>query len=222
MSFATLSRRALLLLLGTGALAAASGCGPQASADPIPVQTVKAPPGREIATLGAGCFWCVEAIFLELKGVDKVVSGYSGGNVPNPTYEQVCTGATGHAEAVQITFDPKVISFADILHIFFTTHDPTTLNQQGADIGTQYRSAIFYHSAAQKAAAEKVMREIAAQKIYKNKIVTEITPFKNFYSAEGYHQNYYARNTQQGYCRLVIEPKVLKFREKYRDKLKKK
>lgn len=182
---------------------------------------VKVPEGKEIATLGAGCFWCVEAIFLDLKGVDKVVSGYSGGKAPNPTYEEVCSGTTGHAEVVQITFDPKVISFSNILRIFFTTHDPTTLNQQGADVGTQYRSAIFYHSAEQKKAVEKVIQEITAEKLYPNRIVTEVTPYPNFYPAEGYHQNYFALNPNQGYCRAVIEPKVRKFREKYRQLLKK-
>jgi peptide-methionine (S)-S-oxide reductase len=187
-------------------------------AAPAAVQT---PPGREVATLGAGCFWCVEAIFLELKGVDKVVSGYAGGDVPNPTYEAVCTGTTGHAEVVQITFDPKVIAFADILRVFFTTHDPTTLNQQGADVGTQYRSAIFYHSAAQKAAAEQVMKQVREERIWRNRIVTEVTPYRNFYAAEAYHQNYYAQNQNAGYCRVVIEPKVRKFREKYRALLKK-
>ena len=185
---------------------------------PAPVQV---PEGKEIATLAAGCFWCVEAIFLDLKGVERVVSGYSGGTVPNPTYEAVCTGLTGHAEAVQITFDPKVISFADILRVFFTTHDPTTLNRQGPDVGTQYRSGIFYHSPEQKKAAEAVIKEVTHEKLYRNPIVTEVTPFRNFYPAEDYHQNYFARNPEQAYCRMVIEPKVLKFRQKYRHLLKK-
>jgi peptide-methionine (S)-S-oxide reductase len=179
------------------------------------------PAGREIATIAGGCFWCVEAIFTELKGVDKVVSGYSGGAVADPSYEEVCSGTTGHAEAVQITFDPKVISYRDLLRIFFTTHDPTTLNRQGADEGTQYRSAIFYHSPEQKKVAEEVIKEVTTEKLYPNPIVTEVTPFKSFYSAEGYHQDYYARNPNQGYCSFVIAPKVRKFREKYRSLLKK-
>ena len=178
------------------------------------------PEGREIATLGAGCFWCVEAVFVELKGVDKVVSGYSGGAKPNPTYEAVCGGNTGHAEVIQVTFDPKVISFADILRVFFTTHDPTTLNRQGADTGTQYRSAIFYHSPEQKAIAEQVVHEITAEQLYRNPIVTEVTEFTEFFPAEEYHQNYFADNPGQGYCAIVIAPKVRKFREKYTALLK--
>ena len=185
--------------------------------EPTPV---KVPEGKQIATLGAGCFWCVEAIFQDLKGVEKVTSGYSGGGVDNPSYEQVCTGTTGHAEAVQILFDPKVIAFRDILHIFFTVHDPTTLNRQGADHGTQYRSAIFFHDAEQKKVAEEVIKEVNAEKVYSDPIVTEVTPFSNFYSAEGYHQNYYKANSNQGYCRMVIAPKVLKFRAKYSKLLK--
>ena len=173
-----------------------------------------------MATLAAGCFWCVDAIFRDLKGVEKVDSGYSGGEMEKPSYEAVCTGGTGHAEAVQIVFDPKIITFRDILHIFFTVHDPTTLNRQGADSGTQYRSGIFYHSLEQKKVAEEVIKEVNAEKIYPNPIVTEVTEFTNFYSAEGYHQNYYALNSNQGYCRIVIAPKVLKFREKYRKLLK--
>jgi peptide-methionine (S)-S-oxide reductase len=190
------------------------------SMNDLPTTPVDVPPGREVATLGAGCFWCVEAIFRDLKGVDKVVSGYAGGHVANPTYYAVCDGKTGHAEAIQITFDPKVIAFADILHIFFTTHDPTTLNQQGADRGTQYRSAIFYHSDAQKAVGEKVIKEVNGEKIYRNPIVTEVTPFTNFYKAEDYHQDYYKKNPNQGYCTIVIAPKVRKFRQKYAHLLK--
>lgn len=182
---------------------------------------ITVPEGKEIATIAGGCFWCVEAVLEDLKGVEKVVSGYSGGAVANPSYEAVCSGTTGHAEAVQITFDPKVISYADLLHIFFTTHDPTTLNRQGADSGTQYRSAIFTHSPEQKATAEKVIKEITAEKLYKNPIVTEVTGFTNWYPAEEYHQNYFAQNPGAGYCAIVIAPKVRKMREKYRDKLKK-
>ncbi len=176
---------------------------------------------KEIATLGGGCFWCLEAIFKELRGVEKVVSGYSGGNLPNPTYREVCTGNTGHAEAVQITFDPEIIKFREILEIFFTIHDPTTLNRQGADIGTQYRSVIFYHTLEQKEAAEKVIAELEANKLWDAPIVTEVVPFKAFYEAEEYHQEYFERNPEQPYCRVVIAPKVAKFRKQFLAKLKK-
>lgn len=172
----------------------------------------------EIATLGAGCFWCVEAIFQDLAGVSKVESGYSGGAVKNPSYREVCSGLTGHAEVIQVSFDPAVISFRDILTIFFTVHDPTTLNRQGADSGTQYRSAIFYHSPEQKAIAEEVRKE--AQGLWDDPIVTEIAPFTTFYKAEGYHQNYYKDNPNQPYCSIVITPKVTKFRKQYAEKLK--
>lgn len=174
----------------------------------------------EVATLAGGCFWCLEAVFVDLKGVEQVESGYSGGTVPNPPYRQVCTGTTGHAEVVQITFDPQVISFRDLLEVFFTIHDPTTLNRQGADVGTQYRSAIFYHSEAQKAVAEQVIREVTAAGLWGAPIVTEITPFTAFYKAEDYHQEYYARNPFQPYCQAVIAPKVAKFRKQYLEKLK--
>ncbi len=176
---------------------------------------------EEVITLGGGCFWCTEAIFDELKGVKRVESGYSGGNLPDPTYEQVCTGTTGHAEVVQVTFDPRVISLNDILHIFFTVHDPTTLNRQGPDVGTQYRSAIFYRNDEQKKVAEEVMRDIEASRIWNAPLVTKLEPFKAFYTAEDYHQSYYANNSNQPYCRMVIAPKVAKFREKYRARLKK-
>jgi peptide-methionine (S)-S-oxide reductase len=176
--------------------------------------------GMEVATLGGGCFWCTEAVFDELKGVEKVESGYSGGTAANPTYRHVCTGTTGHAEVVNITFDPKVISLKELLKVFFTVHDPTTLNRQGADVGTQYRSAIFYHSDDQKAVADEVIKEIEAEKIWDAPIVTEVTPFKAFYKAEDYHQEYFAQNPEQPYCRIVIAPKVAKFREHYREKLK--
>ncbi|HVN14554.1 MAG TPA: peptide-methionine (S)-S-oxide reductase MsrA [Anaerolineales bacterium] len=175
----------------------------------------------QVATLAGGCFWCIEAVFDELKGVVSVESGYSGGHVANPSYRAVCTGMTGHAEAVQITFDPSVISFHDILKVFFTVHDPTTLNQQGADVGTQYRSAIFYHDEEQKRVAEQVIKEISEAKIWKDPIVTEVTKFDQFYMAEDYHQEYYANNPFQPYCRVVIAPKVTKFRAKYFDQLKK-
>jgi peptide-methionine (S)-S-oxide reductase len=176
---------------------------------------------REIATLAGGCFWCLEAVFNDLRGVDKVVSGYAGGSLPNPSYEQVCRGTTGHAEVVQITFDPKETSFKELLEVFFTIHDPTTLNRQGADTGTQYRSAIFYHSPEQKEVSEQVIRELEAERIWDDPIVTEVTPLDAFYPAEGYHQQYYEQNPNQPYCRAVVAPKVAKFRKLYLSKLKK-
>jgi peptide-methionine (S)-S-oxide reductase len=174
----------------------------------------------ETATFGAGCFWCVEAVFQELNGVLKVESGYMGGDVPNPTYKAVCTGTTGHAEVTRITFDPSVITYAELLEILWTAHDPTTLNRQGADVGTQYRSAIFYHSDEQRRIAEQSKTEVAT-KIWDDPIVTEIVPAAEFFVAEDYHQNYYALNPNAGYCRIVISPKVEKVRQKYADKLKK-
>lgn len=176
---------------------------------------------RKTVTLGGGCFWCLEAIFKELRGVEKVVSGYSGGNVPNPTYSQVCTGATGHAEVVQLTFDPGIISFREVLEVFFTIHDPTTLNRQGADIGTQYRSVIFYHTPEQEKIARELIAELEAAKLWEAPIVTEVKPFTAFYKAEEHHQEYFERNPKQPYCRIVIEPKVAKFRKQYFEKLKK-
>ena len=176
---------------------------------------------QEVVTLGGGCFWCTEAIFSELKGVEKVESGYSGGNIANPTYEQVCTGKTGHAEVVQITFNPAIISLQDLLGIFFTVHDPTTPNRQGADTGTQYRSVIFFRDERQKAAAQQAIKDIQAAGIWDAPVVTELAPFKAFYRAEAYHQRYYELNGGQSYCRLVIAPKVAKFRDHYRNRLKK-
>lgn len=175
----------------------------------------------ETATLAGGCFWCLEAIFQQLKGVESVVSGYSGGQRPNPSYEQVCTGATGHAEAVQIRFDPSVITFGDLLDVFFTIHDPTTLNRQGADVGTQYRSAIFFHSPEQKAGAEETIARITASGIWDDPIVTEVTEFQAFYPAEAYHDNYFNRNGNQPYCQVVIAPKVATFRSAFLERLKK-
>jgi peptide-methionine (S)-S-oxide reductase len=175
---------------------------------------------HEVATLAGGCFWCLEAAFSALKGVERVESGYAGGSVPNPSYEAVCTGKTGHAEIVQVTFDPHVISFGDLLHVFFTIHDPTTLNQQGGDVGTQYRSAVFYHSPDQKAEVERVIAELKAEKVWDDPIVTEVKPLDKFYPAEEYHRDYYRRNPTQGYCRAVIAPKVAKVRKLYFDKLK--
>ncbi|MBN1305728.1 MAG: peptide-methionine (S)-S-oxide reductase MsrA [Anaerolineales bacterium] len=175
----------------------------------------------QLATLAGGCFWCLETVFSELKGVNKVVSGYSGGKTKKPTYGEVCEDTTGHAEVVQIEFDPETITFQDLLRVFFTIHDPTTLNRQGADVGTQYRSAIFYHNESQRQTAEKIIQEIAISGIWKNPIVTEVSPFSVFYKAEDYHQNYYVNNPDQGYCRAVIAPKVAKIRSLYMDKLKK-
>lgn len=175
----------------------------------------------QIATLGAGCFWCVEAIFDDLKGVIDVVSGYSGGERENPTYQEICTGSTGHAEVIQVKFNPEEISFKEILLIFFSVHDPTTLNQQGNDIGTQYRSAIFFHSEEQRRVAQNVIVEIENSGIWGKPIVTEITEFQKFYSAEDYHQEYFANNPNQPYCSAVVAPKVAKFRKNFLDKLRK-
>jgi len=175
---------------------------------------------RETATLAGGCFWCLEAVFQALKGVERVDSGYAGGRVAEPTYEQVCTGTTGHAEVVQVTFDPAVISFRELLEIFFVIHDPTTLNRQGADVGTQYRSAVFYHTPEQRAEAVEVVRELEAAKLWESAVVTEIAPLERFYPAEEYHRDYFRRNPGQGYCRAVIAPKVAKLRSHYFEKLK--
>ncbi len=175
---------------------------------------------KEVATLGGGCFWSMEAIFKETKGVEQVHSGYSGGTLADPTYEKVLTGTTGHAEVVQIRFDPNVISFKEILEIFFTAHDPTTLNRQGPDVGPQYRSVIFYHNNEQKAIAEKIINDLDSRIIWDAPIVTQIKPFKTFYKSEEYHDDYCSRNPEQPYCRLVITPKIIKFREQHRNKLK--
>ena len=177
--------------------------------------------GRETATLAGGCFWCLEAVFDDMKGVESVESGYMGGRTKNPTYEEVCGGDTGHAEVVQVAFDPSVVSFKELLQVFFVIHDPTTLNRQVNDAGTQYRSAIFYHSPEQKGAAEQVIAEITAAGLYRGKIVTEVAPASTFYVAEGYHQEYFARNPYQPYCQAVVAPKVAKFRKHFLDKLKK-
>jgi len=174
----------------------------------------------ETATFAAGCFWCVEAIYSGVKGVRKVASGYTGGKTEKPTYEQVCTGQTGHAEAVQITFDPSVITYSELLEVFWYTHDPTTLNQQGPDVGTQYRSAVFHHTEVQRRTAEEYKRKLQESGVWTKPIVTEISPFSVFYPAEAYHLNYYLDHPNQSYCRLVINPKLAKFREKFKDKLK--
>lgn len=173
------------------------------------------------ATFGSGCFWCTEAVFQRLKGVEKVVSGYMGGRTKNPTYEEVCTGLSGHAEVIQVQYDPALITYADLLEAFWKTHDPTTLNRQGADVGTQYRSVVFFHTPEQQAEAEKYKAKLDEAKIFENKIVTEISPAKEFYPAEKYHQNYFNDNPNQGYCRAVIAPKVEKFEKVFKDRLKK-
>lgn len=174
----------------------------------------------ELATLAGGCFWCLEAVFEQLRGVTKVTSGYAGGRVPNPSYEAVCTGTTGHAEVVQVAFNPDVISFRDLLGVFFTIHDPTTLDRQGGDVGTQYRSAIFYHDDGQRRVAEDLISELEAEHVFDDPIVTKIEALQGFYPAEEYHREYYRRNASQPYCRAVIAPKVAKLRSKYLEKLK--
>jgi peptide-methionine (S)-S-oxide reductase len=174
----------------------------------------------ETAVLGGGCFWCLEAVYNELRGVQRVISGYAGGSASNPTYEQVCAGRTGHAEVVQVTFDPSVISFREILQVFFTIHDPTTLNRQGADVGTQYRSVILYQSPEQEQVAREVIAETNASGNWRSPVVTEVAPLERFYPAEAYHQNYFERNPYQPYCQIVIEPKVAKVRQRYLAQLK--
>lgn len=199
-----------------------SSCGQrnnQSSVNAMSNQTTTE--GAKLATFGSGCFWCTEAIFLDVKGVLKVESGYSGGTVKNPTYKQVCTGTTGHAEVIQLTYDPAVISFEELLEIFWHTHDPTTLNRQGNDVGPQYRSVIFYHDEEQRDLAEHYKKRLIEEKVYDNPVVTEITPFEEFYVAEDYHQNYYALNGNAPYCTFVIQPKLEKFRKVFAEKLKK-
>jgi peptide-methionine (S)-S-oxide reductase len=177
-------------------------------------------PEKNVATLGGGCFWCLEAVFQQLQGVERIESGYSGGTVPDPTYRQVCNGNTGHAEVVQVTFDPAVLSFRELLEVFFATHDPTTLNRQGADVGTQYRSAVFYHTPEQKETAEQLIAELNAAGIWDAPIVTAVVPFQAFYRAEDYHQEYFWNNPQQPYCQAVVAPKVVKFRKQFANRLK--
>jgi peptide-methionine (S)-S-oxide reductase len=174
---------------------------------------------KEMATLAGGCFWCLEAVYEELRGVEKVVSGYAGGHVPNPDYHSVCTGSTGHAEVVQVTFDPAEVSYRELLEVFFTIHDPTTLNRQGGDVGTQYRSAVFTHGPEQEQTVREVIRDVEEEGIWENPIVTQVQPAPEFYPAEAYHQQYFRRNPGQGYCQVVIAPKVSKFRQKYLAKL---
>ena len=210
----------LLVFLGLATSCQSQKSEKPAVSKPLPVdQPLNDHMKTEIATFGAGCFWCVEAVFQELKGVLKVESGYMGGSVPDPTYQQVCTGNTGHAEVTRITFDPSVITYEQLLEVLWTTHDPTTLNRQGADAGTQYRSAVFYETPEQKAIAEKSKTEVATT-IWDKPIVTEITPASEFYPAEDYHQNYYANNPNAGYCRIVILPKVEKVRKEFTEQLK--
>jgi peptide-methionine (S)-S-oxide reductase len=181
---------------------------------------IKVKEGMEVATFAGGCFWCTEAVFLEIKGVEKVVSGYIGGKTKNPTYKDICTGETGHAEAIQITYNPKEVAYEDLLEVFFGTHNPTTLNRQGADVGTQYRSEIFYHSEAQKVKAENYIELLVKEKLYDKSIVTKISSATQFYPAEDYHQNYYNQNSSQGYCQMVIAPKLEKLHKYYKSKLK--
>jgi peptide-methionine (S)-S-oxide reductase len=211
-----LSALALILLAGAP--------GPPRPADaaaPLKGPRAMTEHRTETATLAGGCFWCLEAVFERLKGVERVVSGYAGGSLPRPSYEQVSTGATGHAECVQITFDPAVLPYRDLLRIFFAFHDPTTPNRQGPDAGTQYRSAIFWHDPGQRATAEQVIAELAKSRVFDGRIVTEVAPLAAFYPAEGYHQGYYDQNREQPYCRVVISPKVAKLRKLYADRLKK-
>ena len=174
----------------------------------------------QLATLAGGCFWCLEAVYDQLKGVESVESGYTGGRVPNPSYKSVCSGTTGHAEAVQIRFDPQVITFKDLLDVFFTIHDPTTLNRQGNDVGSQYRSAIFTHDAEQKVITEQTIAEVNAAHVWPKSLVTQVAPFETFYVAEDYHQEYFAHNANQPYCQVIVAPKVAKFRKHYLDRLK--
>lgn len=185
-----------------------------------PTKSTTKPQRMEQATFGAGCFWCVEAVFQDLNGVEKVVSGYTGGRIANPTYKEVCSGLTGHAEVAQITYDPSKITFKELLEVFWKTHDPTTLNRQGADVGTQYRSAIFYHNEEQKRLSEEYKKKLNDAHAFPNPVVTEIVPLGKFYAAENYHQNYYNQNSQQPYCQFVVKPKIDKVRQVFADKLK--
>lgn len=218
-----MSRYLMLAALIVGIVLAAGQLRGAAKMNANPVSSPPAvpAPGQEVVTLGGGCFWCVEAIFDDLKGVVSVESGYSGGKSVNPTYKEVCSGQSGHAEVTQIIFDPGIITLKEILEIFFTVHDPTTLNRQGADSGTQYRSVIYYRTPEQKATAVAVMAEIGALKLWSDPIVTELAPFDTFYRAENYHQDYFALNGEQPYCQVVIAPKVAKFRQHFADRLKK-
>ena len=214
-----ISRYAFLLGLVAWFTACSEG-KPLRTGLPSSPTAMNTPANLDTATFGGGCFWCTEAIFLQLEGVHRVVSGYAGGHVPNPTYKHVCTGETGHAEVIQIHYDPQVVRYEVLLEVFFKTHDPTTLNRQGADVGTQYRSVIFPHSEAQEKTAREVMAALSAAHIWPDPLVTTIEKFTVFYPAEDYHQNYYSQNAEQGYCRAVITPKVEKFRKVFADRLK--
>ncbi len=213
-----LKMKALILNIAFILLFTAVSCGQQNTEQTKMEATMTENTNMEKATFGSGCFWCTEAIFQQVEGVENVESGYSGGHVDNPTYEQVCTGNTGHAEVVQLTYDPKVVTYPELLEVFWKTHDPTSLNRQGADAGTQYRSVIFYHNEEQKRLAEKYKKELDEAGIYKKKIVTEISPFKEFYAAENYHQDYYSSNPNKPYCQMVIQPKLDKFHEIFSNK----
>jgi len=193
---------------------------PEVKKSSQPDKTQKINSNMEVITLGAGCFWCIESIFQNLKGVEKVVSGYSGGQTSNPTYKEICTGTTGHAEVAEITFDPSVVTFEEVLEVFFKTHDPTTMNRQGNDVGTQYRSAIFYHTDAQKEKSLTIIKSVNASGAYEKPIITEVSPVGVFYPAEDYHQNYFNLNGNQPYCQYVIQPKLDKFKKVFHDKLK--
>lgn len=206
---------ALMVLLVVG-----SSCGQKSKTEKTKTVT-ETKPGMELATFGSGCFWCTEAIFLNVEGVEKVESGYSGGKVKNPTYREVCSGLTGHAEVIQVTYDPKIVSYDELLEVFWQTHDPTTLNRQGADEGTQYRSVVFYHNDAQKTLAEGYKKKLTEAKAFDDPIVTEVSPFSIFYKAEEYHQNYYNLNGSAPYCAMVIKPKLDKFKKVFKEKLKK-
>lgn len=216
----TLFLSLLFSVLGSLSCTSPAGAGEKVSTDSIPKTPVSVEANKEVITLGAGCFWCVETIFQNLKGVEKVVSGYSGGHVKNPSYKEVCNGTTGHAEVAQITFDPAVVSLEEVLEVFFLTHDPTTLNRQGNDVGTQYRSAIFYHTEGQRKTAEEIIKKLNAAKAWENPIVTEVSKFTNFYPAEDYHQNYFNLNSEQPYCQYVIRPKLDKFKKVFKEKVK--
>lgn len=209
-----------VLLISLGALSCQSSDKKISAEKNKAINTMNEQKGLQVATVAGGCFWCTEALFLELKGVKKVVSGYTGGMVKNPTYKEVCTGTTGHAEAIEITYDPTQISYEDILEVFFATHDPTTLNRQGADVGTQYRSEIFYHDQAQKKAAENFIKLLNDQNIYGKNVVTKVSQATTFYPAEDYHQDYYNQNKSQPYCMAVINPKLDKLRKNYKSMLK--
>ncbi len=208
---------AVVFMLATTGLLAGAGEPLSPNTGPVQKESVSE---METITIGGGCFWCVEAVYSELKGVISVEPGYSGGDVANPTYREVCTGDTGHAEVVQVTFDPRVISLKDILEVFFSVHDPTTLNRQGPDVGTQYRSVIFYRDEAQKRTALSVMKEISAENLYSKPLVTQLVPFAAFYKAEDYHKDYYALHGSEPYCQFVISPKMAKFRQKFAARLK--